>query len=489
MGVTQSMKFTEVANIRIDALVYSLYVRQKPDARPQVFSLDYGDRLRVYDVQGSMRSARSWSSKVRCIAVADVLGRDEEVVVGGVGRRILVVDQRGTPVWNVELESNVIACDARDIDGDGAAEVVVALENQRVVLWNDDKTALFSRTMDDPIADVWLEDMTTNGELEVFVADRRGRLTILTGSGYKLKTLQLGETITVFAILGFGERKLFVTGNHSNELKIWDLNGLCVGSISLSAPPKAMAAGSAGNMPDISYLVVSTTDRRVSFWHIKDSERPTRAETIVLQEIQSTREILYRRAIKCGNCGAPASPESPTCASCGVQLEMLEEYVIDTLLQESIDSITSKYTRIELRELDRILRKTLSRPITYNLHNVLQKMIKKNIINGHIERHMFVRSLPVRAGREAQGLDPAAIQRVRKVLVDLLRKKNSIEIALLEQQTGVPREILRRTIIILLGDGELLGTLSGDVFEIDKQQNREALVKALEQGLMAVTTR
>ncbi len=480
------MQFKEVANVRIDTLVYSLYVRQKQDARPQIFSLDYGDQLRIYDVQGNIRSSRTWSSKVRCIAVADILGRDEEAVIGGVGRRLLVVDQRGTPLWNIELESDVIACDARDIDGDSAAEVVVALDNQRVVLWNDDKSALFSRTMDAPIADVWLEDMTTNGELEVFVADRYGHLTILTSSGYKLRTLDLGDSITVFAILSFGSRKLFVTGNHSNRLKIWDLNGYPVGEISLSAPPKAMAAGSAGDMSDVSYLVVSTADRRVAFWHVKDHENPTRAEKITLQEIQSTRETLYRRAIRCGNCGAPTSPETPTCESCGAQLEVLEEYVLDNLIRECIDSITTKHTRIELRELDRILRRTIPRPITYNLRNALQNMIKNNIIDGHVERNMFVRTPPAMMGRP-RGLDPSAIQSMRRVLTDLLRRNDSIDIDVLELQTGIPRGILRRALIILLGDGEILGTLYGDIFELDKRQNKELLVKVLEREVMAAT--
>ena len=110
------MKIRAVASVPTTANVYSVYVRQKRDASAQVFSLDYGDRMRVFDAKGTLRSTRKWSSKVRCIAVADVIGDGKDALVGGVGKKVLVVDHRGSTVWNIRLESDVIACDARDVD-------------------------------------------------------------------------------------------------------------------------------------------------------------------------------------------------------------------------------------------------------------------------------------------------------------------------------------------------------------------------------------
>ncbi|MHA2352620.1 MAG: hypothetical protein ACXABX_05830, partial [Candidatus Thorarchaeota archaeon] len=110
------MKIRSVAEVPTSANVYSVYVRQKTDASTQIFSLDYGDRLRVFDARGTLRSTRKWSSKVRCIAVGDIEGEGKDALVGGVGKKVLVVDHRGSPVWNIRLESNVVACDARDVD-------------------------------------------------------------------------------------------------------------------------------------------------------------------------------------------------------------------------------------------------------------------------------------------------------------------------------------------------------------------------------------
>ncbi len=457
--------------------VYSVYVRQKQDASTQIFSLDYGDRLRVFDARGTLRSTRKWSSKVRCIAVGDVEGEGKDSLVGGVGKKVLVVDHRGSAVWNIRLESNVVACDARDVDGDDAAEVVVALQNNRVILYNDDKDAIFTKTMRDPVADVWLEDITKDTELEIVVADKRGLITVLTAAGYQLKELQLGSKLSVFAVLSFGKRTLFITGDQSPTLRMWDIDGNEVARLDVGATPRAMATGIPDDISDVAFLVVSTKDKKLSFWEVQESGKVTRTEKVILQQIGSTKTVLYRRAIKCGNCGAPTSPEASACSSCGAKLEMIEEYVIEEYIQESIDSITSKHNKIKLRELDRILRRTLPRPAAYNLRRSLQAMIQSNEIEGHIDGTMFVRTETKKKRIPAPARQN--IQKAKGILRDLLRGTDTLDISRLEKGTGVDRRILRRTLIILLGEGTIQGSLTGDEFILAEKQSVSDFEKKL----------
>ncbi len=474
------MRIHPVATIKTSANVYSVYVRQRKDARSQIFSLDYNDRMRVYDARGTLRSTRKWSSEVRCIAVADIKGEGNDAVVGGIGKKVLVVDHRGRPIWNISLESTVIACDARDIDGDGAAEVVVGLQNRRVILWNDDKTALFSKTMDHPVTDVWLEDITNDTELEVVIADKKGHVTILTAAGYKIKELKLGEKITTFAVLIFGERRLFATGDNTSILKIWDINGNRVGEVDVGSPPRAMASGIPDEVSDIAYLVVSTRDKKLSFWEIQSTGEASRSESVILQQIASTKDTIYRRAIKCANCGAPVSPESEVCEFCGAKLEVTAEYVIEEYIQESIDSITSKHTRIKLKELDRILRRTLPRPAAYNLRRSLQAMIQSGVIDGYIEGNTFVRTdshakIP-RPKREN-------VRKALQTIKDILQEHDTIDVETIEKESGIDRKILRRTILILLGEGEINGTFSEDEFVLDSEQDAMDFLEKLEKEL------
>ncbi|MHA2433995.1 MAG: hypothetical protein ACXADO_12255, partial [Candidatus Thorarchaeota archaeon] len=365
-----------------------------------------------------------------------------------------------------------------------AAEVVAALQNKRVILWNHDETALFSRTVEQPVADVWLEDITNDSELEVVIAEKKGTVLILSAAGYELRRLNLGQTITVFGVLTFGKRRLFVTGNHSSELRVWDIHGNEVTRVTLTATPKALATGMPDDVSDVAYLVVSTRDRKLSFWEVQDTVKVKKSEKVIMQEIESTKTTLYRRAIKCGNCGAPTSPEAIECHSCGAKLEMLDEYAIEEYLQESIESITSKHNRIKLKELDRILRKTLPRPAAYSLRRSIQTMIKRGALEGHFDGNVFVRTVKKRTDRVARPSKEATGAAV-KMIGDLLKKKNSFEIQLIEEETGLPRKILRRTLMILLGEELVEGTLYGDIFTIIGKKNVNEFVKRLQKELGA----
>jgi hypothetical protein len=250
-----------------------------------------------------------------------------------------------------------------------------------------------------------------------------------------------------------------------------------VGKIAISASPMAMASGTPDEVSDEAYLVIGTRDRKISFWQIRESARVTRTEKRVLKEIESTKQTVYRRAIKCGNCGAPVSPESSRCPSCGAALEMLDEYAIEEFIQESIDSITLKHNRIKLKELDRILRRTLPRPAAYNLRRALQTMIQNEIIDGHIDGNTFVRTEDKRKKRVK--VSETSIDKAQRILIELLRDQRTIDIQQMEKESGVDRRILRRTLLILLGEEKAKGALSGDEFALDKKENIERFVRNL----------
>jgi len=249
--------------------------------------------------------------------------------------------------------------------------------------------------------------------------------------------------------------------------------------------PRAMATGVPDEISDIAYLVVSTKDRKLSFWEVEETGRASRTEKVILQQIGSTKEILYRRAIKCGNCGAPTSPEAPKCESCGATLQMIEEYVIEEYIQESIDSITGKHTQIKLKELDRILRKTLPRPAAYNLRRSLQAMIQSGDIEGHIDGSTFVRTAKKRKYKKIAEQDA---RNVRSILLDLLKGTDTIDVSKMEKETGVDHTLLRRTLIILLGEGTIQGTLDGNLFALDERMSSRDFAEKLIEELREQTS-
>ena len=68
---------------------------------------------------------------------------------------------------------------------------------------------------------------------------------------------------------------------------------------------------------------------------------------------------------------------------------------------------------------------------------------------------------------------------MKSTLMDLLRGTDSISVSKLERETGVDRVLLRRTLIILLGEGIIQGTFEGDLFVLDERMNSHFFAEKL----------
>ena len=109
-------------------------------------------------------------------------------------------------------------------------------------------------------------------------------------------------------------------------------------------------------------------------------------------------------------------------------------------------------------------------------------MIRSGTISGHIDGNMFVRT---EAPKKARLPKPSrrSVDGALKVLKDLLGEEDSIDIAKMEKETGIDRRILRRTLLILLGEGDVEGVFSGNVFSLDSKQSAQEFLRKFEREL------
>jgi hypothetical protein len=56
----------------------------------------------------------------------------------------------------------------------------------------------------------------------------------------------------------------------------------------------------------------------------------------------------------------------------------------------------------------------------------------------------------------------------------------------MERETGIPAKILRRTLLILLGEGVVQGVLSGNIFSLDQKQNARSFAKRFDEELKRI---
>jgi hypothetical protein len=96
-------------------------------------------------------------------------------------------------------------------------------------------------------------------------------------------------------------------------------------------------------------------------------------------------------------------------------------------------------------------------------------MIQSDEIEGHIDGNLFVRTESKKKRIPAPSRHD--IQKVKGTLRNLLRETDTLDVRRLEKETGIDHRILRRTLIILLGEGTIQGSLSGDEFILEEKQN------------------
>jgi hypothetical protein len=104
-------------------------------------------------------------------------------------------------------------------------------------------------------------------------------------------------------------------------------------------------------------------------------------------------------------------------------------------------------------------------------------MIQNDVIEGHIDGNTFVRTEEKRRKREK--VPNTSIDKARSILIELLRGERTFNIQKMERESGVDRRILRRTLLILLGDEKVKGIFSGEEFILDDRENIERFVENL----------
>ncbi len=451
---------------RVPSLVYDLFVRTRRDGRVEIFTIDYGGKLRIYDTEGHTVASRAWSPDVRSIAIGDVDADFADDVIAGTKDCVIIIGAKGNRIAKIERPSPVITCDAADIDGDCASEVIVALQNNEVTLWNDEMTVIFSRTFSSHITSVRLENLTDDDDMDAIVIERKGNVTVLSSSGHTLKELKLDDgDIRVATVLDLDKEKIIVTGNSKEAaLRVWNIEGNPIARIPLPDVPHSIDANRhfRGNTL---FLVVGTQANTLEIIQLI-SERESVATKRVIEELRSTKRDVYRRPIRCGYCGAPVPPDVDRCPSCGAYLESFEEDELDEYISETIGSVLEVDHEIKLNELDRIVRRTLPAPRVYNLRRHIQGMVKKGIISGHFRGCTFIATTKRPRGTMASSASASRIKQVQSIvstrtsdigdLIDIADALSDPDV-----DHGLSPRDIRRALILLMKQGVIDGEFVG----------------------------
>ena len=163
-----------------------------------------------------------------CPAVGALGGEERlSILIAGSKRTLTCLDTQGAVRWQL-AEGRGSAPIIADLDGDGANEIVAAINNRLVRVNADGTVAWGYDTPKDIDATITVADVDGNGVLEVYAIDLSGAVVCLTPEGQPRWTANVRERVrrmpAVADLDNDGALELYVAG-YSGELHIFNAAG------------------------------------------------------------------------------------------------------------------------------------------------------------------------------------------------------------------------------------------------------------------------
>jgi len=136
-----------------------------------------------------------------------------------------LMNKRGTLMWDVKLRSPVICMDTGDVTNDGKHEILVGLENKKLVVLDNQGNLLGEFILPEPIVGCTVGRPVENLLAPIFVVLKSGRVINVNHTGQWQEMFLLKDAPTCVTALKFRKLQALVVGTKAGNLKVFDVNG------------------------------------------------------------------------------------------------------------------------------------------------------------------------------------------------------------------------------------------------------------------------
>ncbi|MHA2298560.1 MAG: hypothetical protein ACXAEU_11615 [Candidatus Hodarchaeales archaeon] len=349
-----SLAIKKVKRFEAPDLAYWIAIGKLTGKLPQLALSCYNNILYIFDAEGRKISGLDWSTNLTSLTIGDIKGDGNCLVAGDLDGVVRVIDNTGSLFWAARLGGTVTCISAGDIDGDGAEEVLVGMEGNKIVLLDSNSDVLWQKKLPTKLVRAVIGDYDIDGHLDVIVADNIGNIYIYDSSGNEKQTIHLAQKISGFEIVHLGEISCFAIYERTNL------------SISFYSHH--------GRLLDFYYLEGDARIKFMASGHLIGSEN----DEIVLSRVNNDIEIMSIDVLTFDEEGNPIEVKSAKDAT--------------STIKQIIISTTKRFPEIKLTELDEIVSVTLRKKADYNLHSFILKMIKDGELSGFIRENTLYRT-------------------------------------------------------------------------------------------------
>ncbi|TFH26885.1 MAG: hypothetical protein E4G98_06645 [Promethearchaeota archaeon] len=108
------------------------------DSRPKIFLLSYDEKLSIYDAEGKRVTQIPFSSDVSAVFIQDIFHDGNPVFVSVTySGEVRISSEQGEEIWKKQMESGILGGVIGKLDYDDQLEIVVLLENSKILVLNN----------------------------------------------------------------------------------------------------------------------------------------------------------------------------------------------------------------------------------------------------------------------------------------------------------------------------------------------------------------
>ena len=129
----------------------------------EIIGCSYDETMRIYNLPGKQLMISEFSSEITSFIVAPVTKeKNAELLSGDIHGRVRLLGKQGNLIWDIKFNSPVICCDIGDFLGNGGKEVVLGLQNMKIIVLNNKGEVLEAFEAPKPIKDCTIIDQSEN---------------------------------------------------------------------------------------------------------------------------------------------------------------------------------------------------------------------------------------------------------------------------------------------------------------------------------------
>jgi hypothetical protein len=196
------------------------------DETPEVMGVSYDHTLRAFDLNGNLVFKTEFPPEITQFISAPITSANSiELISGGTDGIVRLMTKKGKFIWTVDVGGPILSMDIGDVTGDGKKEIILGLENQKIVLIDHRGQILHDGKSQEPVIDTTLGILPNDKNNSMIVLVKSGNVYSVDFANHWNLLFHIDGEPTCFTYSDFNNVNGFIVGYQNGRIKMLDVEG------------------------------------------------------------------------------------------------------------------------------------------------------------------------------------------------------------------------------------------------------------------------